>query len=122
MTEQYQAGPLMEFDSHIAGKNAMVRLYPDRIEWSKTGLMGTGAKVATGVMTGGLSFLATGVRGKKEEEMVLIRSITSVSSKRQGLTKEIVHVHTPAGVIDFRCTSAEAAAFKGQLLQLMRGQ
>ncbi len=122
MTENYEAGPIMEFDSHIAGKNAMVRLYPDRIEWSKTGLMGTGAKVATGVMTGGLSFLATGVRGKKAEEMILTRSITSVSSKRQGLTKEIVEVHTPAGVIGFRCSSAEAGAFKNALLQAMRNQ
>ncbi len=29
--------PLMQFKSHIAGKNADVAIYPDRIVWSRKG-------------------------------------------------------------------------------------
>ena len=32
------AAPLMQFTSHIEGKNAKVFIYSDRIEWSRTGL------------------------------------------------------------------------------------
>lgn len=35
--------PLFEFDSHIAGKNAIVKLFPDRVEWGSKGWLSTGA-------------------------------------------------------------------------------
>lgn len=111
--------PLLQFDSHVAGKNAQVRVFPDRVEWGKTGWMGTGAKAALGVATGGMSLLATGVRGQKQEDMILIRSISSVSSKKSGLTKHEVNVATSTGVIGFRCTGKEAEDFKRLLLQLV---
>lgn len=54
------SAPLHEFTSHIQGKNAQVRIYPDRIEWEqKRGV--SGGKLTAGVMTAGLSLLATGV-------------------------------------------------------------
>lgn len=111
--------PLMQFDSHIAGKNATVRVWPDRIEWGKTGLMSTGAKLGLGLATAGMSLLATGVRGKGQDEMILIRSISSVTSAKSGLTKNEVSVMTPAGAIAFRCSQREAEDFKRLLLQLV---
>lgn len=111
--------PLMKFDSHIAGKNAMVRVYPDRIEWGKTSWMGTAGKATLGALTMGASLVATGVRGKKDEEVVLIRSISSVTSKKSGLTKTEVNVHTPAGAIGFRCSPKEADQFKRLVLELV---
>ena len=58
--------PILELTSHIAGKNAKVFLWPDRLEWSRKGLMSTGTKAGVAIATGGLSYLATGFRGKKE--------------------------------------------------------
>lgn len=59
---------LMEFTSHITGKNAKVRLWPDRIEWELVGRMSTGAKAVLGAATMGMSLLATGVRRKRAIE------------------------------------------------------
>lgn len=120
MTENYEVQPLMKFDSHVAGKNAQVALYPDRVEWSKSGWMGTAGKVALGAATMGASLLATGVRGSGGENMILVRSISSVTSKKSGLMKTEVEVHTPAGVVSFRCSGSEAQEFKARLLQQLR--
>lgn len=111
--------PLMKFDSHIAGKNAIVRVYYDRIEWGKTGWMSTGAKAALGAATMGMSLLATGVRGKGEGETLFIRSITSVTDKKSGLTKNVVSVIASGNTIDFRCSQSEAVEFKRLLNQLV---
>lgn len=111
--------PLMQFDSHVGGKNATVRVYQDRIEWGKTSWMGTAGKATLGAMTMGASLVATGIRGKKDDEMVLIRSIASVNSKKSGLTKTEVNVHTPAGAISFRCSGKEADQFKSLVLRLV---
>lgn len=63
------------------GKNAKVRLWPDQIEWALAGRMGTGAKAALGFATAGMSLLATGVRGKRDTSMILVRSITGVTTR-----------------------------------------
>lgn len=110
---------LMEFDSHVAGKNARVRLYADRVEWSKSGWMSTGAKAALGAATAGISLLATGVRGKGESEMIPIRAISSVTSKKSGLTKTAVQVIASGNTIEFRCSGDEAERFKSLLMQQM---
>lgn len=111
--------PLMEFTSHIAGKNAKVRLWPDQIEWELAGRMSSGAKAALGFATAGMSLLATGVRGKRDTNMILVRSITGVTTRKSGLTQVAVVVSTPAGVVDFRCSSSEAEEFKRRLVSLV---
>ncbi|NHB84696.1 hypothetical protein G7085_08965 [Tessaracoccus sp. HDW20] len=110
---------LTEFTSHITGKNAKVRLWPDRIEWELVGRMSTGAKAVLGAATMGMSLLATGVRGKRETNMILVRSITGVTTRKSGLMQNEVVVSTPAGTVDFRCSTSEAAEFKRQLLALI---
>lgn len=117
MTVEFQ--PLMEFTSHIAGKNARVRLWPDRVEWERASHLGTAGKAALGAFTLGASLVATGLRGKQDTEMILIRSITGVTTKKSGLTQNAVTVSTAAGIVEFRCSNAEATEFKRQLLALL---
>ena len=111
--------PMMQFDSHVAGKNATVRLWPDRIEWVQDGWMGPGTKVAMGAMTMGASLLATGARGKRDENIIPIRTISSVTSRKSGLTKNEGVVSSGAGTIALRCSEREAAQFKALLLRQM---
>lgn len=111
--------PLIEFDSHVAGKNATVRLWPDRVEWKQGGWMGSGSKAALGALTFGASLVVTGVRGKKDESMIPVRSINSVTNKKSGLTKTMVVVNTSGGAIEFRCSGSQAEKFKSLLLQQM---
>jgi hypothetical protein len=107
--------PLHAFTSHIAGKNANVAIYPDRVEWTKAGL--SGGKLLAGAMTAGLSMLATGVRNK-DTEMIPVRSITSITSKK-GLTNTTVSVIVPGNTIDFRVSHGEAKTVKETLQRLM---
>ncbi len=66
---------LMTFESHIDGKNATVSIYPDRIEWEQKGRMTVTRLVTTG-----------GLAGRKGggTEMILMRAITSVTTKKDG--------------------------------------
>jgi hypothetical protein len=106
---------LLQFTSHIDGKNAKVQVFPDRLEWTKAGL--SGGKVLAGAATLGLSVLATGVRNK-DMEMIPIRAITSVTSKK-GLANTTVSVITAGNTIDFKIGHGEADKLKSTLLQLM---
>jgi hypothetical protein len=108
---------LLEFTSHINGKNAKVQVFPDRLEWSRAGL--SGGKMLAGVATMGLSMLATGVRNK-DTEMIPIRAITSVTSKK-GMANTTVSVITSGNTIDFKIGHSEASKLKATLLQLMAG-
>jgi len=64
--------PLIEFGSHVAGANAKVAIYPDRIEWGQRSLRAPGG--ATGaLLTGGLSLLAT--HSRRDTNMIPIRMI-----------------------------------------------
>lgn len=109
--------PLMTFTSHIAGKNAKVSVYPDRIEWNRGGL--SAGKVTAAALTLGASALVTGGVGNKSSEMLLMRSVSSVTSKK-AMMNTIVQVVGAGGAIDFKCSHAEAERFKQLLLQLIR--
>lgn len=117
MPQQMPMGerPLMTFKSHVAGKNADVTVYPNRVEWKRTDHLGTGGKVALGAMTMGLSLAATGVRGRNDQDMILMKAIQSVTSKNSGM-QTLVSVTASGGVIEFRCSRAEADRFKQLLL------
>lgn len=106
---------LLEFTSHINGKNARVQVFPDRVEWSRAGL--SGGKLTAGLLTGGLSMLATGI-SNKDSEMIPVRAITSVTSKK-GLANTTVSVITAGNTIDFKIGHGEADRLKSTLLQLM---
>jgi hypothetical protein len=71
-------------------------------------------------MTGGLSLLATGVKnGKSGTEMIPIKNISSVTTKRDGLLNTLVQVITTGNVVDFRVSHAEALVTKEVLTKLM---
>lgn len=109
--------PLLQFTSHVAGKNAKVSIYPDRIEWSRSGLKvpGGGAGV---LLSGGLTLLATS--GRKDTNMILIRAIQGVTTSKAGIGYTTVRVITGGDATEFRVTKREAEQVKATLLQLMR--
>jgi hypothetical protein len=108
--------PLMQFTSHIEGKNAKVSIYPDRIEWSRGGLKVPGG--ATGaLLTGGLTLLATSAR--KDSNMIPIKQIQGVSTHKAGLSYTTVRVATAGDTVAFRVTKREAEQVKSTILRLM---
>lgn len=113
--------PLYQFTSHIDGKNATIRLYADRVEWERPRGV-SGAKVTAGLMTAGLSMLATGVKnGKTGTEMIPVKSITSVTTARDGMLNSKVSVITSGNTVDFRVSHKEAETVKATLIQLIGG-
>lgn len=110
--------PLHEFSSHISGRNARVRIYEDRIEWSQERRLSV-LKIALGVCTCGLSLLATGVHsGKEETELLPARSISSVTTRRDGLLYTAVSVASSGNAVDFRVSHAEAQEIRPILARL----
>lgn len=117
-----EAQPLYTFTSHIAGKNAKVSIYEDRIEWAVARGI-SGGKVTAGFLTGGLSVLATGVKnGKAGTEMIPVKSMTSITTKRDGLMNSKVSIITSGNTVDFRVSHSEATIVKETLTKLMIGE
>jgi hypothetical protein len=112
---------LLEFVSHIDGKNAKVQVFADRVEWNRAGGVSKG-KAWLGVATGGVSLLATGISDKKgASEMIPIRSLTSVTVERDGLRNMKVRLIASGNTIDMRVSKAEADQIKDTLTRLMLG-
>ena len=107
---------LLEFTSHVSGKNAKVSVYPDRVELRRGGL--SLGKLTGAVATFGASALVTGGVSKRDEELIPVGSITSVSS-RKGLTNTVVSVVAGGSSLDFKVSHSEAQALKDLLLRLM---
>ncbi|MGX9346581.1 SHOCT domain-containing protein [Microbacterium sp. KNMS] len=115
--------PILELVSHIDGKNAKVRLWPNRLEWERPRGLSAG-KITAGALTGGMSLLATGVKGGKDEhDMVLLEHVTNVNSRKDGLMYYAVEVQTASGgavnSITFRVSKDEAAQFRAAILDAM---
>lgn len=102
--------PIMRFQSHIAGKNANVTLYRDRVEWNREQVNTTAA-----VLTLGASLL---LPKKKSHEVIPVRAISSVTMK-SGMVFSVVSVICSGNTIDFRATNAAATEFRNKLLELM---
>lgn len=100
--------PLMQLKSHINGKNATVTIYPDRVEWSRKGILGTAAKATMGVMTMGASLLATGIHGSEDGEIIPIDQISHISKKRGKGFNTVVVLTTSAGDLELRVSHADA--------------
>lgn len=116
--------PLYEVESHIDGKNAKVRLWPDRIEWER-GRGISGAKITTAVFTMGASAAVTGLRGSKDAfQMVLLEHVTNVSNAKDGLLYHAVNVQTASGgavnTDSFRVSREEAREFRNAILGAMQ--
>lgn len=113
--------PFFSFTSHIDGKNAQVSVFQDRIEWIKPRGV-SGGKVTAGILTAGMSFLATGVKnGKSGTEMIPVKSMSSVTTSRDGFLNTKVSVITAGNTVDFRVSHGEAAQVKTVLTQLILG-
>ncbi|MFF7969747.1 SHOCT domain-containing protein [Streptomyces sp. NPDC007905] len=112
----------MTFKSHIEGKNADVAIHHDRIEWARSrGL--SGKKLTAGFLTGGVSLLATGVRGGDAgTEMIPMKSVSSVVTKRDGLMFTKVVVVASGNTINFRVPHDAAPGIKSLLTDLILGR
>lgn len=107
---------LMSFTSHINGKNAKVSLFGDRIEWSRGGL--SAGKLTAAALTLGASALATGGVSNKETNIILLKQVQGVSTKK-GLMNTAVTVSAGASSLAFNCSHSEAESFKRQVLALL---
>lgn len=103
---------LMTFTSHIAGKNARVSIYSDRIEWEREGRI-----TATRVLTG--AALAGHARKGGSSEMIPMRAITSVTTKKDGLRNWAVSIITAGNTIDMRVSKEEAEQIKSTVQRCM---
>ncbi|MEZ2388873.1 hypothetical protein AB6813_04880 [bacterium RCC_150] len=90
--------PVYEFMSHIQGKNAKVRVYPDRIEWERNRLLGM---------------------GKASTDMIPMKHITGLTTKRDGLINSKVSVITSGDTIEFRVSHTDAANVKEAISRLI---
>ena len=108
--------------SKIAGKNADVFVYPDRIEYGKFG-MGTAAKATLGVFTGGTSLLATGTGGPKQKSATVLpmKAINLITIKRDGLINSIVTFSTSTGEIEVKCSHSDAKELQATVQRHMLG-
>ena len=116
--------PILEVVSHIDGRNSKVRLWPDRLEWEKGRGMSAG-KITAGLLTAGTSLLVTGVKGGKDEhDVVLLKHVTNVSSRKDGLMYYAVDVQTSTGAVvntvSFRVSRDEVAQFRNSVLSAMQ--
>lgn len=109
---------VMEFTSHIEGRNAKVAVYEDRIEWGRTGWRPPGGATAA-VLTGGASLLLPGKR--KDTNMIPIRQIQGVTTHRAGLRYTVVKVATGADAMEFHVPKAQAEEVKATITRLMLG-
>lgn len=108
--------PLMQFKSHIAGRNADVTLYQDRVEWSKPGRSWIGPAIAA-VFTVGIALIWYRGSGRTTE-IIPIRSINSVTSRQVGMGAA-VSVITSGNTIDMRCSRAEGEEFQRRVMGLI---
>lgn len=116
-----ESSPIHVFTSHIEGKNATVSIYSDRLEWVKPRGI-SGGKITAGLLTAGVSLLATGVKGGKSgTEMIPVKSINSVTTKRDGMINSKVVVVTSGNTIEFRVSHSEANEVKDVLTRLILG-
>ena len=114
--------PILEITSHIDGKNAKVRVYPDRVEWERP-RKNVVAIATAGAMTAGLSLLVTGTgrRGAKTE-IIPMKSISSVANKRDTPINDQVTIITTGNTIELRCNRKDAEKFVRLVIDGINGK
>lgn len=116
--------PLLRFKSHIEGRNSDVAVFADRLEWDQPkGWGSTKGKAIAGAATLGASFLVTGVRGRRStgSEIIPIKSISSITTQRDGIRFSKVRVICSGNTIDFRVSHEDADRVKALITSLILG-
>lgn len=103
---------LMQLTSHIAGRNAEVAIYPDRIEWERQGRVTATRALGGALLTGSL-------RKGGGTETIPVKAITSVTTRKDGLRNWAVSVITAGNTLDMRVSKTEAEQVRATLLRLM---
>lgn len=114
-----ESTPIYSFTSHIAGKNAQVHIFSDRIEWEKKGIGGK-LRHGLGAATLGMSYLVTGVTGKQESEVIPMRSISSVTTKK-GMMNTLVKIIAAGNAIEMNVSHQEAKQAKDIVNNILAG-
>jgi len=100
---------LLEVTSHIAGRNAKVRVYPDRVEWE----LPPHAK----------SIAARLGKTHGDVEMIPMRGITTVAHKRNMIGNDVVDIVVTSGnVMNVRCSTPEAERLCALILDGINGR
>jgi hypothetical protein len=73
-------------------------------------------------MTLGVSLATTGVTRKRETEMIPIRSITSVTSKKGKGLQTVLSIITAGNTIEMRVGHDEADRVRSTLMQLINAR
>jgi hypothetical protein len=97
-------GALLVVTSHDPGRNAVVTLYPDRIERVKQAAFSSLSKA------------------NQDAEVIPTKSISSVQAKKDGLVFTKVTAYASGNTIVFRLSHAEAKSFKDALTKLVLEQ
>ena len=113
---------LLEFTSHISGRNAKVRVFVDRIEWDRPRGLSVG-KLTTGVMTAGISLAVSAAQKGRgsSTEMIPVKALSSVTTARDGMLNTKVVLIASGNTIDMRVGHGEAKEIKQVLTQLILG-
>lgn len=109
--------PVLQFKSHIEGKNADVAIWPDRIEWSEQGKM-TMTRLTAAAVTLGKAGIS--LRKGSDTNVVPIKAISGVTTQKSGIGYTTVEVTTAGDRVAFRVTKADAEQVRDTILRLMR--
>ncbi|TDB80945.1 hypothetical protein [Micromonospora sp. KC721] len=117
--------PLARFESHVAGRNARVAIWPDRIEWSQPGrtMVANVLLVILAVYTVGLALLVPALRPRFKErsrQMLAMKAVQSVAAQRDGLHTAVAVV-AGATTIAFRVPHADAPRIEALIRDLVLG-
>ena len=96
------AGALFTGKSHDPGRNAVVTLYPDRVERVKEKAIGSWSKA------------------NQDHEVTPVKSISSVQATKDGFRTKVT-VYATGNEIVFRFDHQQAAAFRDALMPLVLG-
>jgi hypothetical protein len=82
-------GALAAFPSHIEGRNALVTVWPDRIEWTRKRML-----------------------GRTDTNEIRMRSVTGVRTRKQGLRYTVVSIDSGSSRVEMRVTKEQAEALR----------
>ena len=115
--------PILEVQSRIAGRNATIAVYPDRIEWSRPRSISPG-KVTAAVLTGGIS-LVGGIHSNRGSGSATIpmRQVAAVNLIRKGIGMAgwIVSISTASGIVEAVCSKSDAEALRDAIMRGISG-
>jgi len=123
--------PLLQLNVKVNAKPAILAVFNDRFEVAglTTGQV-SGGKIALGVMTGGVSLLATGVgkgsygRGVsggdvRDVTVVSLREVNKITRKRASKKKDLLTVLTAGDAWNFEVTADQAQQLQAVLQNSM---